>query len=205
MIGWHPACSFGHGSVHSSLLRPLLRSLWHKPRAKRVMEAVEKCIKQIREKGLQNPTNFPSALLFSNLAFKLNSLRWSIYVFMTKLPIWQLSWEALNHWRFIKSSNSHHNNLSSFSNSTFEVWIQEEVFLSSVRKKLITWHRADLHVTWTPFQWLLLISDIWPLIQNFTLKQLNSLRFLFSFIEKLRTPEKNWPQMSVMNLVVSNA
>ena len=109
---------------------------------------------------------------------------------MTKLPIWQLSWEALNHWRFIKSSNSHHNNLSSFSNSTFEVWIQEEVFLSSVRKKLITWHRADLHVTWTPFQWLLLISDIWPLIQNFTLKQLNSLRFLFSFIEKLRTPEK---------------
>ena len=47
----------------------------------RVMEAVEKCIKQIGERGLENPTNFPSALLFSNLALKLNSLRWSIYVF----------------------------------------------------------------------------------------------------------------------------
>ena len=74
----------------------------------RVMEAVEKCIKQIGERGLENPTNFPSALLFSNLALKLNSLRWSIYVFNSVV-------------KFIKSSNSHHNNLSSFSNSTFGV------------------------------------------------------------------------------------
>ena len=70
--------------AHSSLLLPLLRSPWHRSRAKREkskssyfyvkirpMEAVEKCIKQINEKGWENPSKFHPALLFSNLAFKL--------------------------------------------------------------------------------------------------------------------------------------
>ena len=35
------------------------------------MEVVEKCIKQINEKGLEKPSKFHPALLFSNLAFKL--------------------------------------------------------------------------------------------------------------------------------------